>query len=342
MLSNQHYYHRIIRKLVVAFGSIFNNMRLVRYDNSTNPGTEIERINVPLMYASKEKFYMRIANSPDLLNPVNLTLPRMAFEMNGISYDPLRKISNFTDQFAEGLPLGLKKVKMTPYNFDFNLYAFVRNTEDGAQIIEQILPYFTPDYTVTLDFVGIEDFKMDVPIVFNSINYDDSHEGDPESTRSIVWTLNFTAKGYLFGPVANVAMIRKATANVYDNTFESNPLKEMSLTGGAGNFKIDEVVYQGTTLGSAVASGYVRTWNTDYDANTNPTNANGTIVVYDTNGTFRIGTQLVGAVTGARYNVASYAIDANQLVNITVEPVPNTANSELEAFGFSTTITEYT
>ena len=332
MLSGQHYYHRIIRKLVVAFGTMFNNMRLVRYDSTTNPPTEIERINVPLMYASKEKFYQRIAAAPDPYNPVNLTLPRMAFEMNGIAYDPLRKISNFTDQFAEGLPLGLKKVKSTPYNFDFNLYCFVRNTEDGAQIIEQILPYFTPDYTVTLDFVGIEDFKMDVPIVFNSITYDDSHEGDPEATRSIIWTLNFTAKGYLFGPVANISMIRKATANIYDNTFETNPLKAMTLESGNGTFKIDELVFQGSTIGSAVASGYVRSWNS----------TSNTIVVYDTNGTFRIGTQLVGAVTGARYNVASYQIDTNQLVSISVEPTPNTANSEAEAFGFSTTITEYT
>lgn len=330
MLSNTHYYHRIIRKLVVAFGTLFNNMRLVRYDSSTNPGTEIERINVPLMYASKEKFYMRIANSPDLLNPVNLTLPRMAFEMNGISYDPLRKISNFTDQFAEGLPLGLKKIKMTPYNFDFNLYAFVRNTEDGAQIVEQILPYFTPDYTVTLDFVGIEDFKMDVPIVFNSISYDDSHEGDPEATRSIVWTLNFTAKGYLFGPVSDIKMIKKATANIYDSTFESNPLKEMTLEDGSGTFKVDELVYQGASLGSASASGYVRSWNS----------TSNTIIVYDTNGTFRIGAQLIGAVTGAKYNVASYSTDPNLLVSVAVEPVPNTANSEAEAFGFSTSITE--
>jgi len=331
MLSGQHYYHRIIRKLVVAFGTMFNNMRLVRYDNTTNPSVEVERINVPLMYASKEKFFQRIQAAPDQYNPVNLTLPRMAFEMNGIAYDPLRKISNFTDQFAEGLPLGLKKVKMTPYNFDFNLYIFVRNTEDGAQIVEQILPYFTPDYTVTLDFVGIEDFKMDVPIVFNSITYDDSHEGDPESTRSIIWTLNFTAKGYLFGPVANISIIRKATANIYDNTFESNPLKQMTLDTGSGTYKIDELVYQGSTIGSAVASGYVRSWNA----------TSNTIVVYDTNGTFRIGTQLVGAVTGARYNVASYGIDSNQLVSISVEPTPNTANSEAEAFGFSTTITEY-
>lgn len=336
MLSQSHYYHRIIRKLVVAFGSLFNDMRLVRYDQTNNQDIEIERITVPLMYASKEKFYMRIMNSPDFINPMNLTLPRMAFEMNGISYDPLRKISNFSEQFAEGLPLGLKKVTYTPYNFDFNLYVFVRNTEDGAQIVEQILPYFTPDYTVTLDFVGINDMKLDVPIVFNSITYDDSHEGDPESTRSIIWTLNFTAKGYLFGPIANIRPIKKVTANIYDNTFETSPLKELILSPSVANtdcgfYKYDELVYQGPDVSEATVTAYVKKW----DANAN------TIIVYDTNGVFRPNVVLQGAVSGARYNVASYSTDPNQLVNITVEPVPNTANSIEEAFGFSTNITEY-
>jgi hypothetical protein len=315
---------------VVAFGSMFNNMRLVRY--ASDGTTEIERINVPLMYASKEKFYMRITNSPDLLNPVNLTLPRMAFEMNGISYDPLRKISNFSEQFAEGLPFGLKKVKYTPYNFDFNLYCFVRNTEDGAQIVEQILPYFTPDYTVTLDFVGINDMKLDVPIVFNSITYDDSHEGDPESTRSIIWTLNFTAKGYLFGPINDIKMIRKATANIYDSTYETNPLQALNLDTGAGEFKYNEMVYQGRVPEEATVTAYVREWS----------NTSNTLVVYDTNGTFSTNVNIIGAVSGARYNVASRDLDPNQLVSITVEPTPNTANSEAEAYGFSTNIIEYT
>jgi hypothetical protein len=325
-----HYYHRVIRKLVVAFGTLFNNMRLVRYDSSTM--TEIERITIPLAYASKEKFYMRVQNSPDAMNPVNLTLPRMAFEMNGISYDPLRKVSNHSEMFAEGLPLGLKKVRYTPYNFDFNLYCFVRNTEDGAQIVEQILPYFTPDYTVTLDFVGINDMKLDVPIVFNSITYDDSHEGDPESTRSIIWTLNFTAKGYLFGPVNDIKMIRKATANIYDNTFETNPLRSIELTDGAGDYKYNELVYQGRALDEASVTAYVRNWS----------NTTNTVIVYDTNGTFKPNVILTGAVSGAKYNVASSVSDKNQLVNITVQPDPVTANTEAEAFGFSTNIIEYT
>lgn len=409
MLSNRHYYHRIIRKLVVAFGTMFNEMRLVKYDKTGT--TEIERINVPLMYASKEKFYARIAAAPDPYNPVNLTLPRMAFEMNGISYDPLRKKSNFVEEFGTGGSTGLVKARMTPYNFDFNLYVFVRNTEDGAQIVEQILPYFTPDYTVTLNFVGINDFNMDVPIVFNSISYDDSHEGDPESTRSIIWTLNFTAKGFLFGPIGNTNIIKTATANIHDMTFETNPLKELELTGGQGDYKLDELAYQGTDLTNADATGYVRVWRStshyanvilgtvDVDSNTpnvvaqntavfsgnvevgnvitfnsetfnvttvintthieidsNVVDPNGyfgvtatkiereyanTIILYDTDGTFAVGEALIGAVTGARWNVASFAIADTQLVNIQVEPTPNTANTEEEAFGFSVNITEY-
>jgi hypothetical protein len=324
-----HYYHRIIRKLVVSFGSLFNDMRLVRYAN--DGVTEIERINVPLMYASKEKFYQRITAAPDTLNPVNLTLPRMAFEMNGISYDPLRKVSNHTEIFASGTPLGLKKARYTPYNFDFNLYAFVRNTEDGAQIVEQILPYFTPDYTVTLDFVGINDMKLDVPIVFNSITYDDSHEGDPESTRSIIWTLNFTAKGYLFGPIGDIRPIRKSIANIYDNTFENNPVKEIALDTGTGEYKYNELVFQGRDVSEATATGYVRTWS----------NTSNTLTIYDTNGDFKANTLLVGAVSGAKYNVATYGVANSILAQITVEPTPNTANTEAEAFGFSTNITEY-
>jgi T4-like virus Myoviridae tail sheath stabiliser len=279
---------------------------------------------------------MRIANSPDLLNPVNLTLPRLAFEMNGISYDPLRKQSNFTEMYAEGLPLGLKKVRYTPYNFDFNLYCFVRNTEDGAQIVEQILPYFSPDYTITLDFVGIHDMKMDVPIVFNNITYDDSHEGDPESTRSIIWTLNFTAKAFLFGPIADIKMIRKATANVYDNTFETNPLQKLTLSPSqantdCGDYKFNEMVFQGRDISEATATAFVKNWNTTTN----------NITIYDRNGTFKANTIIVGAVSGAKYVVDSFEYDSNQMANIEVTPIPSTANTEPEAFGFSTNITEY-
>ncbi len=325
MLSNIHYYHRTTRKLVSSFGSIFNNLKLVRYNQA---GTvEIERVNVPITYASKEKFYKRITKDPDLKNPVQISLPRMAFEMTGMTYDPLRKLSSHIDHFDRTSITGLERVKMTPYNFDFNLYAFVRNTEDGLQIVEQILPYFTPDYTMTIDFLGFDDLKMDVPVVFNSVSYEDDYEGDPETTRSLIWTLNFSVKAYLFGPISEGRIIRKVTANVYDSTYDTKPLREFELSNGSGNFKINELAFQGTTLDTAFSAGFVREW----------ISSTNTVILYDTTGTFDRDIELQGSVTNARWNISSMSLADTQLTNITVVPDPLTANVD-DDFGFSTTV----
>ena len=140
MLSRTHFYHRITRKLVVAFGTMFNNLQLFRYDKSGN--VEIERITVPLSYASKEKFYSRITQDPTLNKEVEITLPRMSFEMTGITYDPLRKVSLINSLYSPSN--NFSAVKQTPYNFSFVLSIYTRNTEDGTQLVEQILPYFAP------------------------------------------------------------------------------------------------------------------------------------------------------------------------------------------------------
>jgi hypothetical protein len=283
-----------------------------------------------LSYASKEKFYTRITKDPDLLNPIGISLPRMAFEMNGITYDVLRKRSSFVDDYDYNTPTGLRVVKTTPYNFDFNVYIFVRNTEDGMQLVEQILPYFNPDYTITIDFISMNGMKLDVPVVFNSISYDDSHEGDPESTRSIIWTLNFTAKAFLFGHISDGKTIRKATANVYDSTFETNPIKDLVLNSGTISYKVGELIYQGREVEESYASGYVRNWT----ATTN------TLSVIDSRGTFTPNNTVHGAVTGAEWNLESFSINTNQLVEITVEPNPVNANAN-DDFGFTTTIQEF-
>lgn len=327
MLSNAHYYHRVIRKMVIAFGNMFNNLVMVRY-NQTNT-TEIERITVPISYASKEKFYKRLIEDPKFTAPLQTILPRMAFSMDGISYDPLRKISSQIDNFGVATDK-LKKVKPVPYNFDFNLHIFVRNTEDGAQIVEQILPYFSPDYTVTVDFFGMDGLEIDIPIVFNGITQDDTYEGDNESTRTIVWTLNFTIKGYLFGPISEIKQIKKATANVYDATFETNPLKSLIVSTGFGNYKIGELVYQGRSADEASAKAFVYDWQPDSN----------TLIVNRASGTFVANANTFGAVSGARYIISSYATNPNQLVNITVVPNPSTANA-WDDYGFTETIEEF-
>ena len=147
MLSSRHFYHRTTRKLVVAFGTMFNNLKLYRYTKDGD--TEIERVTVPLTYANKEKYYTRITQDPNLAKQTLIDLPRMAFEMVSITYDPLRKISNYNELFSPGQDGNkITTVRAAPYNFAFDLNIYVRNVEDGSQLIEQILPYFTPVYII--------------------------------------------------------------------------------------------------------------------------------------------------------------------------------------------------
>lgn len=312
--------------MVVAFGTMFNNITLVRYNQAGT--TEIERVNVPISYANKEKFYRRITEDPNLANQTLTVLPRMAFEMTGLLYDPNRAISNQVDLYENYPPNSARKVKWVPYNFDFNLSIFVRNTEDGTQIVEQILPYFNPDYTVTVDFLGMDDLKLDVPILLNSVTYSPDYEGLPEPTRTLVWDLTFTMKGYVFGPISEVKVIRKATANVFDN-IPGDGTQTLTLSNGTGNYSAGELVYQGINLESADVRAFVRSWS----------NTSNVLVVYDTSGTFRTNNQIIGAVTNTKYNLNSFEFGQNKVVNIQVEPDPLTANANT-AFGFTETILE--
>ena len=233
MLSSRHFYHRTTRKLVVAFGTMFNNLKLYRYTKDGD--TEIERVTVPLTYANKEKYYTRITQDPNLAKQTLIDLPRMAFEMVSITYDPLRKISNYNELFSPGQDGNkITTVRAAPYNFAFDLNIYVRNVEDGSQLIEQILPYFTPDYTLALNLTGIQNDIVNVPIVLESISYENRVDSDKESTRVIVWNLTFTVQAFLYGYINDdIKIIRKAIANTFDST--SLQKKEQILTLGSGS-----------------------------------------------------------------------------------------------------------
>lgn len=331
MLSRTHFYHRITRKIVVAFGTIFNNIRLVRYDRSGT--TEIERINVPLSYMPKEKFFQRINQDPNLLRETGINLPRMVFELTGINYDPLRKTSTFNQQFARDPTTGdsLKGIRSAPYNFDFTLSIYVRNTEDGTQIVEQILPYFSPDYTVSVALTSLNTVKTDVPIILNSIQSNNADTvGGANDIRIINWDLTFTAKATLYGPISDRKVIRSSTANTFYFNTDSVGTNILSLNSGTGNFKIGELVYEGSTLLNANGSAFVESWDS----------VSNTLVVVSTKGVIKTGRELHGAISGAAWNVASYRDSDYQMVNINVEPDPVTANAN-DDFGFTTTITEY-
>jgi len=315
--------------MVVSFGTMFNNIRMVRYNKAGT--TEIERIIVPLQYGQKEKFFQRITQDPELTREVEITLPRMSFELTSINYDPLRKTSTFNRQFNPGSSSNtLRSVRSSPYDFDFTLSVYVRNTEDGTQIIEQILPYFSPDYTVTVDPIGLNN-PIDLPIVLNSINYDvQDATGSPESLRIIVWTLSFTIKGYFFGPVNNVSVIRTSTANIYNDVYTSAGARKIFVGDGNGTFKIGELVYEGATLSSANATAYVDLWSPSTNS----------LFVIETNGVLQTGRTITGAISNAAYNIVSFGTNDQQLVQINVTPNPNTANAN-SAYGFDESIFEF-
>ncbi len=252
MFSSSHFYHRIIRKMVVAFGTLFNDIRLVRYNRA---GTiEIERIIVPLQYAQKEKFYQRITQDPELTKEVQLTLPRMSFELTNVTYDPLRKRNLFSESFSAESATTVKALRTTPYDFEFTLNIYVRNAEDGTQIVEQILPFFNPDYTMTIDFLGLADQKTDIPFILQSVNQTVEDTGGPDPIRLITWSLVFVAKGYMYGPIVSREIIRKVTANTFNGIFNSDNqrLITVSNTGGSGTFQTGELVFEGEKLDSAI------------------------------------------------------------------------------------------
>jgi len=330
MLSTQHFYHRITRKLVVAFGSIFNDLKLYRYNKAGT--TEIERITVPLSYATKEKFYARITGDPGLNKAIQVQLPRMSFEMNQISYDPLRKISQFNQQFAPNSNTQLNTVTSAPYNFDFSLNIYVRNTEDGTQIVEQILPYFSPDYTVTIDLVGISGLKVEVPIVLQSINYNVSGDtGEEDENRILVWELNFTAKAYLYGPIGTGKVIRTVQANTYYDNSDSTGTgsRTLIMTTGSGDYQIGELVFEGRTISEANSSGFVTGWNSTAKR----------LTVDNYFGAINHGKILYGAVSNTAYVIGSDSKPDYQLTNLTVVPDPLSSNINT-AFGFATTLEE--
>ena len=193
-----YFYHQNIRKTIVAFGNLFNNLYIKHEDGD---GNDYSDVRVPLAYGPTQKFLARLEQQADLNKPVAITLPRMSFEMNSIKYDPARK-SGISQSFKSSDGNNIKKVFMpVPYNIGFELNIMEKLNEDVLQIIEQILPFFQPAFSVTVDMVDIIGEKKDIPIVLDDISFRDDYEGDFSTRRILLYTLRFTAKTYLFGPI---------------------------------------------------------------------------------------------------------------------------------------------
>ena len=231
MLNDNVYYHGIIRKSIVAFGRLFSDIYIDRKQGDSVTGTTLQRLQIPLAYAPKEKWLVRIDGDPTLENNVNTVLPRMSFEITGYNYDAARK-TNRMQQIKSGNSLNKSVMyKPVPYNLDISLYVLTKTQEDGLQIIEQILPTFTPEYTLSVNAVPDMGVVIDVPIVLNSIQVQDEYDGDFQTRRSVVHTLNFQMKLNLFGPMSNQAVIGTVYANVGQNENFANANRVYTAEG---------------------------------------------------------------------------------------------------------------
>ena len=309
-------YNRMIRKMTVAFGNLFDNITLVRY----NPDeTEQERFIVPLDYATKELYVVRLQQDPNLDKKIQMALPRMSYEMNGISYDATRKQMTNMQNFAYTGSQYVSQYTPVPYNFDFSLYLYVRNIEDGNQIIEHILPYFAPDYTIKVNMIPEMGIIKEVPNVLNSTSYDVTYEGDRDSdTRMVIWTLNFTVKGFIFGAINdNVGLIQTSITNIYnDITQANNVLFEMASTG-LGQYQIGEVVYQGHSPALSTASGRVVSW------------VNKNLTLGNLLGNFVSNQNIIGQTSNASWKFLNYQVVPEQLAQVVVTPLFGDASEDL-------------
>ena len=225
-MLGQQFYHETIRKIVVAFGTMFNNIQLVRKDND---GNIVQAMKVPLAYGPRQKFLVRLREDPDLTKQVAITLPRIGFEIQNLSYDPTRKL-NRVQKFkktksSKSNALDVQYMPV-PYNLEFELYILSKNSDDALQIVEQILPYFQPDYTLTVNDMADMGIKRDVPIVLNGITYEDDYEGDFATRRSLIYTLSFTTKFYLYGPVTSTGVIKTVQVDQYTDMPDKSPVRE--------------------------------------------------------------------------------------------------------------------
>ena len=219
----EYFSNGLIRRYVTVFGSMFKDLQVQRTNNS---GVRVQTIAVPIAYGPKQKFLVRLDTDPNLDRAVAISLPRIGFELSGMNYDPVRKL-NSTQKNSYILTSDKSTLRTqytpVPYDLQFILSIFVRNADDGTQILEQILPYFMPDWNTTVNLIPSMKISMDIPTVLTSVDFEDVYEGDYQTRRTIIWNLNFTMKGYLYGPVTNTGTITRTQIDFHANTALNTP-----------------------------------------------------------------------------------------------------------------------
>ena len=263
-MFGQKFYNGVIRKYVIYFGTLFNDLEIDRVDSA---GTVQQTLRVPISYGPRQKFIERLDVDANLDRKVALQLPRMSFEMTAFQYDaerrlsPTKKIYQAKTDDTNNL---LSTYTPTPFDIGFQLAIMVKNAEDGVRILEQILPFFTPEFTATLKLIDNMDFVLDVPVIFQGLNTEDSYEADYTTRRVLIHTLDFVVKGFVFGNVKDQKrLIRSANTQ-----FHVDP-------GATGVFKLDATsVASKVVVKPGLDANGVATSNSSVSINTNSINAN--------------------------------------------------------------------
>jgi len=234
------FYFSLIRKYVILMGTLLNNIRITRTDKN---GNVVNLLKVPITYAPKDKMLARVMQDPALdRNTATLPLPMISFEMGEMKYDGNRKLDTINRVVVKSTATGeTSKFKYqynpVPYNIGFKVYIYAKNVEDGTKIIEQILPFFTPDWTTTCNLIPEMEIAMDIPIVLTNIDYNDKYDGEFKDRRMIIWSLDFLLKGYFYGPVKKTGIIKFINLN-----FFIPPVADGKLPDAVGNTSIAEKI----------------------------------------------------------------------------------------------------
>ena len=317
------YGHNTIRKYVVYFGTLFNNVHLNRYDSA---GNIVQTSKVPLNYGPRDKFLARLDGNPDLNRQIAIQLPRMTFEMTGLYYDSTRKMPMMNKVSGQNPanPHGkASQYSPVPYNIDFTLSIMVKNVMDGTFIVEQILPYFTPMWQATLQLNPDLNLTYDVPITLDNVTHEDTYEGAFTERRAIIWTLNFTMKGWLFGPTSSTTsgIIKDIGVNFGLGNFGVTPSESLHITPGqdANGNPISEPPKLYSYGISAANSDFYVTEKLESISNTNNyayirTANSSYITAYDVGGTLSVGSTTRGSVTGLNATITSVSTDPTTIL----------------------------
>lgn len=221
-----HFYNGTTRRYIALFGSLFNKMSITREDNA---GAEIQRMVVPISYGPYQKFLARVVQDPNLDRSQAISLPRMAFEISSMTYDGTRKTNSLNRLMLPATTAsGDFLYSPAPYNLEFNLYIMTKYAEDGTKILEQILPFFKPEYTFSARIIDNLE-ALDLPLILNSVSVEDIYDGDFETRRSLMWTLSFSFKCWYFGPVRDRKVIKFVDIKLYDRV-ESDAVSSQRIT----------------------------------------------------------------------------------------------------------------